>query len=325
VRMGPMAFAEYLRIKPKYFDGTVIGGSSFMTHVAHAQAALQLGLCSVAVIAYGSTQRSVSRAAASPREFNAYESPYRPFMPSTAYAMSAMRHMHQYGTTREQLAEVAVSARKWALLNPKAWEKEPLTIEQVLNARMVCYPLTVRDCCLVLDGGGAIVMVRADRAKSLKKKPVYVLGCGESLSHANISSMPDFTVSAAKESGAQAYAMAKMKPSDMQMLSLYDAFTITPIMFLEDLGFCPKGEGGRFVEGGTTAPGGKLPMNTSGGGLSYCHPGMYGLLVMIEAIRQIRGECDKRQVKDCNVALTQGNGGVFSSECTVIFGSEATL
>ena len=325
VRMGPMAFAEYLRIKPKYFDGTVIGGSSFMTHVAHAQAALQLGLCNVAVIAYGSTQRSVSRAAASPRDFNPYESPYRPFMPSTAYAMAAMRHMHQYGTTREQLAEVAVSARKWALLNPKAWEKEPLTIEQVLNARMVSYPFTVRDCCLVLDGGGAIVMVRADRAKSLKKKPVYVLGTGESLSHANISSMPDFTVTAAAESGAQAYAMAKVKPADVNMLSLYDAFTITPILFLEDLGFCPKGEGGRFVAGGTIAPGGKLAVNTSGGGLSYCHPGMYGLLVMIEAIRQVRGECGQRQVKDCNVALAQGNGGVLSSECTVIFGSEATL
>jgi acetyl-CoA acetyltransferase len=325
VRMGPMAFAEYLRIKPKYFDGTIIGGSSFMSHVAHAQAALQLGLCNVAVIAYGSTQRSVSRAAASPREFNPFESPYRPFMPSTAYAMAAARHMHQYGTTREQLAEVAVSARKWALMNPKAWEKEPLTIEQVLNARMVCYPLTVRDCCLVLDGGGAIVMVRADRAKSLKNKPVYVLGTGESLSHANISSMPDFTVTAARESGAQAYAMAGMKPADMNMLSLYDAFTITPILFLEDLGFCPKGEGGRFVAGGTIAPGGKLAVNTSGGGLSYCHPGMYGLLVMIEAIRQVRGECGQRQVNNCQVALAHGNGGVFSSECTVIFGSENTL
>lgn len=325
VRMGPMALAEYLRIKPKYFDGTIIGGSSFMSHVAHAQAALQLGLCNVAVIAYGSTQRSVSRAAASPREINPYESPYRPFLPASAYAMAAARHMHQYGTTREQLAEVAVSARQWALLNPKAWEKEPLTIEQVMNARMVSYPFTVRDCCLVVDGGGAIVLVRADRAKSLKKKPVYVLGVGEALSHANISSMPDFTVSAAAESGSQAYAMAKVKPSDINMLSLYDAFTITPILFLEDLGFCPKGEGGRFVAGGTIAPGGKLAVNTSGGGLSYCHPGMYGLLVMIEAIRQVRGECDKRQVKNCNVALAQGNGGVLSSECTVIFGSEATL
>ena len=326
VRMGPMALAEYLRIKPKYFDGTIIGGSSFMSHVTHAQAAIEAGLCEVAVIAYGSTQRSVSRAAASPREYNHYESPYKPILPISAYALAAARHMHQFGTTREHLAEVAVSARKWALLNPAAWEKEPLSIEQVLKARMVSYPFTVRDCCLVVDGGGAIVITSAARAKTLKKKPVYVLGTGDSLSHATISNMPDLTVTAAADSGAQAYKMAGIEPSDVKMLSLYDAFTITPVLFVEDLGFCPKGEGGRFFEGGATAPGGsRIPVNTSGGGLSYCHPGMYGLLVMIEAIRQVRGECGKRQVKDCDVAIAHGNGGVLSSQCTVIFGSEATL
>ena len=325
VRMGPMALAEYLRVKPKYFDGTIIGGSSFMSHLTHAQAAIEAGLCEVAVIAYGSTQRSVSRAAASPREYNHYETPYKPILPISAYALAAARHMHQYGTTREHLAEVAVSARQWALLNPVAWEKEALTIEQVMKARMVSYPFTVRDCCLVVDGGGAIVITSAARAKSLKQKPVYVLGTGDVLSHATISNMPDLTATAAAESGAQAYKMAGIKPSDVMMLSLYDAFTITPILFLEDLGFCPKGEGGRFVAGGTTAPGGKLPVNTSGGGLAYCHPGMYGLLVMIEAIRQVRGECGKRQVKDCDVALAHGNGGVLSSQCTVIFGSNATL
>ena len=326
VRMGPMALAEYLRIKPKYFDGTIIGGSSFMSHVTHAQAAIEAGLCEVAVIAYGSTQRSVSRAAASPREYNHYESPYKPILPISAYALAAARHMHQFGTTREHLAEVAVSARKWALLNPAAWEKEPLSIEQVLKARMVSYPFTVRDCCLVVDGGGAIVITSAARAKTLKKKPVYVLGTGDSLSHATISNMPDLTVTAAADSGAQAYKMAGIKPSDVKMLSLYDAFTITPVLFVEDLGFCPKGEGGRLFEGGATAPGGsRIPVNTSGGGLSYCHPGMYGLLVMIEAIRQVRGECGKRQVKDCDVAIAHGNGGVLSSQCTVIFGSEATL
>ncbi len=325
VRMGPMALAEYLRIKPKYFDGTIIGGSSFMSHVTHAQMAIEAGLCEVAVIAYGSTQRSVSRAAASPREYNHYETPYKPILPISAYALAAARHMHQFGTTREHLAEVAVSARQWALLNPIAWEKEPLTIEQVLKARMVSYPFTVRDCCLVVDGGGAIVITSAARAKTLKKKPVYVLGTGDSLSHGTISNMPDLTVTAAAISGAEAYKMAGVKPSDVKMLSLYDAFTITPILFLEDLGFCPKGEGGRFVAGGTTAPGGKLPVNTSGGGLSYCHPGMYGLLVLIEAIRQVRGECGKRQVRDCDVALAHGNGGVLSSQCTVIFGSNATL
>jgi acetyl-CoA acetyltransferase len=325
VRTAPMTLSEYLGIKPKFFDGTAIGGSSFMSHVAHAQLAIEHGLCEVAVIAYGSTQRSVSRAAASPREPNPYENPYRPFMPSSAYAMAASRHMHQYGTTREQLAEVAVAARKWALLNPKAWEKEPLTIEDVLKARMVSHPFTVRDCCLVVDGGGAIILTSAARAKTLKKKPAFVLGVGESFSHANISSMADLTVSDAAISGPKAFKMAGLKPSDVQMLSLYDAFTITPILFLEDLGYCPKGEGGRFVQNGTIAPGGKLPVNTSGGGLSYCHPGMYGLLVMIEAIRQVRGECDKRQVKDCNVALAHGNGGVLSSQCTVIFGSQATV
>jgi acetyl-CoA acetyltransferase len=325
VRMGPMALSEYLGIKPKVFDGTQIGGSSFMSHVAHAQTAIEHGLCEVALIAYGSTQRSVSRAAASPREFNPYESPYRPFMPSSAYAMAASRHMHQYGTTREHLAEVAVAARKWALLNPKAWEKEPLTVEQVLNARMVSYPFTVRDCCLVLDGGGAMILTSTARAKTLKKKPVYVLGTGEALSHASIPNMADLTVTAAAESGPRAFGMAGLKPSDVDMVSLYDAFTITPILFLEDLGFCPKGEGGRFVANGAIAPGGKLPVNTSGGGLSYCHPGMYGLLVMIEAVRQVRGECDRRQVKDCEVALAHGNGGVLSSQCTVLFGGPSTV
>jgi acetyl-CoA acetyltransferase len=325
VRMGPLALAEYLGIKPKYFDGTQVGGSSFMSHVAHAQAAIQLGLCEVAVIAHGSTQRSVSRAQASPREYNPYETPYRPILPISAYAMVAARHMHQYGTTREHLAEVAVAARRWALMNPKAWENEPLTIEQVLGSRMVSDPFTVRDCCLVVDGGGAIVLTSAARARSLRKKPIYVLGVGEALSHASISNMPDFTVTAASESGPKAFGMAKLKPSDVSMVSLYDAFTITPILFLEDLGFCPKGEGGRFVANGNIAPGGKVAVNTSGGGLSYCHPGMYGLLVMIEAIRQVRGECGERQVDGCDVALAHGNGGVLSSQCTVIFGSQATL
>ena len=325
VRLSPMALAEYLRIKPKYFDGTVIGGSSFMTHVAHAQGAIQAGLCEVALITYGSTQRSVSRAAASPREYNYYETPYKPFLPASAYALAAARHMHEFGTTREQLAEVAVAARKWALMNPVAWEKEPLTIEQVLKSRMVSYPLTVRDCCLVTDGGGAIILTSAARAKTLKKKPVYVLGVGEAIGHFTISNMPNLTLTAAAESGPQAFKMAGLKPSDVDMLSLYDAFTITPILFLEDLGFCPKGEGGRFVSDGAIAPGGKLAVNNSGGGLSYCHPGMYGLLVLIEAIRQGRGECGQRQVKDCEISLAHGNGGVLSSQCTVLLGSDATL
>src|SRR3970282_647890 len=306
-------------------SATQIDASSFMSHVAHAQTAIEHGLCEAALIAYGSTQRSVSRAAAARREPSPYETPYRPFMPSSAYAMAASRHMHQYGTTREQLAEVAVAARKWALLNPKAWEKEPLTVAQVLNGRMVSSPFTVCDCCLVLDGGGAMILTSAARAKTLKKKPVYVLGTGEALSHASISNMADLTVTAAAESGPRAFGMAGLKPSDVDMISLYDAFTITPILFLEDLGFCPKGEGGRFVANGAIAPGGKLPVNTSGGGLSYCHPGLYGLVVMIEAVRQGRGEGGRREVKDCEVTLAHGNGGVLSSQCTVIFGGPSTV
>jgi acetyl-CoA acetyltransferase len=279
----------------------------------------------VAVIAYGSTQRSVSRASAAPREFNPYETPYRPILPVSAYALATGRHMHLFGTTREHLAEVAVAARQWALLNPKAWEKEPLTLDQALAARVVSSPLTVRDCCLVTDGGGALVLVSAEKARDLDVEPVYVLGHGEALSHNSISSMPDLTVTGAVESGRRAFAMAGATPADMDVTILYDAFTITPILFLEDLGYCRKGEGGPFVSGGAIAPGGRLAVNTNGGGLSYCHPGMYGLLGMVEAVRQLRGDCGARQKQGARLALAHGNGGVMSSQCTVIFGTRETV
>jgi len=324
-RTSGLALSEYLGISPAFIDTTILGGSSFMFHVAHAQAALRLGLCKVAVITYGSTQRTVGRRHASVREYNPYETPFRPFLPATAYALAASRHMHQYGTTREQLAAVAVAAREWALLNPAAWEKKPLTIDEVLSARMVSYPLTVRDCCLITDGGGAVIMTTAERARSLKKPPVYVLGCGQAITHANISSMPDLTVTGALESGRAAYEMARLGPGDVHVIELYDAFTLNTMLFLEDLGFCKKGEGGAFVSGGRIAPKGALPVNTNGGGLSYCHPGMYGLFLLIEAVRQLRGECGARQVKDCEVAIAHGNGGVLSSQSTVILGSQATV
>ena len=325
LRMPTLSLCEYLGLRPRYQDSTGIGGSSFMTHLAHAMAAIEAGLCEVALIAYGSTQRSVSRAAASPREYNPYESPYKPFLPATAYALAASRHMHQFGTTRTQLAEVAVAARGWAMLNPVAWEKEPLSIEQVLSARMVSYPLTVRDCCLVNDGGGAVIVTSAARAKAMGVKAAYVLGTGECLSHMSISSMPDLTLTGAQISGAQAFAMAGLAPKDVDAVQVYDAFSINTILFLEDLGFVKKGEGGAFVAGGGIAPGGHLPVNTSGGGLSYCHPGMYGLLVLIEAVRQVRGECGVRQVPECDVAIAHGNGGVLSSQVTVLLGSAATV
>lgn len=324
-RMPTLALAEYLGIRPRYHDGTNIGGCSFMSMVAHAQLAIQAGMCEVAVIAYGSTQRSMGRANVAAPDVNPYETPYRPLYTASSYALAASRHMHQYGTTREQLAEIAVAARSWALLNPKAWEKQPLTIEEVLNARTVSSPLTVRDCCLVTDGGGALIVTSAERARTLKSKPAYVLGVGEDLGHYSISSMPDLTVTGAARSGAAAYAMAGLQPSDIDVVQVYDAFTITTLLFLEDLGFCPKGEGGRFVSGGGIAPGGRLPVNTNGGGLSYCHPGMYGVFVLIEAVRQLRGDLGSRQVPGCETAIAHGNGGTLSAQSTVILGSHATL
>jgi acetyl-CoA acetyltransferase len=324
-RMSIVSLIEYLGIAPKFIGSSMTGGSSFEFHVAQAVAAIEAGLCSVAVIGYGSTQRSVGRKQASAREVNPYETPFKPFLPTSAYALAAARHMHQYGTTREQLAAVAVAAREWALLNPAAWEKKPLTIEAVLGARMISHPFTVRDCCLVTDGGGAIVIVSAERAKSLKKKPAYVLGCGHGVTHMNISSMPDLTVTGAKASGEAAYKMAKLSAKDVDLVELYDAFTINTILFLEDLGFCRKGEGGAFVSNGNIAPKGGLPVNTNGGGLSYCHPGMYGLLILIEAVRQLRGECGARQVGKHEVAMVHGNGGVLSAQSSVILGNAATV
>src|SRR5215470_4132480 len=228
-RLSVLALCEYLGIDPLFLGSTIVGGSSFEYHVAHAMAAISQGLCNVAVIAYGSTQRSVGRKQASVREINPYESPFKPFMPSSAYALAASRHMHEFGTTREQLAAVAVAAREWALLNPAAWEKKPLTIEGVLTSRMVSYPLTVRDCCLVTDGGGAIVVTSAERARSLRKPPAYVLGCGQSTTHASISGMPDLPTTGALAAGTAAYAMAKLGPADVDAVELYDAFTINTI------------------------------------------------------------------------------------------------
>ncbi|MEQ8368432.1 MAG: acetyl-CoA acetyltransferase [Roseicyclus sp.] len=324
-RMSALHLAEYLGIDPAYSDSTFAGGASFEMHVAHAMAAIDAGLCRVAVIAYGSTQRTIGRKTASAREFNPYESPFKPFLPASAYAMAAARHMHEFGTTRRQMAEVAVAARQWALMNPMAWEKTPLTIDDVLTARPVSDPLTVRDCCLVTDGGGAVILAAPDVARSLRHPPVAVLGYGQSVSHASISGMPDLTRTGAIRSGAAAYAMAGLDAARMDVLALYDAFTINTILFLEDLGFCPKGEGGAFVEGGHIAPGGRLAVNTNGGGLSYCHPGMYGLLLLIEAVRQLRGTCGARQVAGAETALVHGNGGVLSAQSTVILGTDATL
>ncbi|MGZ4270065.1 MAG: acetyl-CoA acetyltransferase [Solirubrobacteraceae bacterium] len=315
--MATLNLGEQLGVRPRYTDATQIGGSSPIAHLDHARAAISGGLCDVALIAYGSTQRSVGRARASVQEIDPYEAPYEPPLPVAAYALAAGRHMHQFGTTREQLAAVAVSARQWARDNPRAWSRDELSIQDVLDSPMICDPLSLRDCCLVTDGGGALVVVSAERAKDLRRPPVHVLGVGEAHWHRHVSSMPDLTVTAASESGPRAFAEARLTPADVQCAQLYDAFTITPILFLEDLGFVAKGEGGAFVADGNIAPGGSLPVNTNGGGLSYGHPGMYGVMLMVEAVRQVReGGMD--------VVLAHGNGGVMSSECTAILGSDAT-
>ncbi|MDF2701409.1 MAG: Acetyl-CoA acetyltransferase [Rubrobacteraceae bacterium] len=324
-QMPTLVVGEYLGIRPRYSDATMMGGSSFVSHLLHAAAAIEAGLCEVALVAYASTQLSEGgfRGVSDPP--NPFETPYRARYPVSMYALAASRHMYEYGTTREQLAEVAVAARQWAKLNPKAFMRDDLTVEDVLASRMISSPLSLLDCCLVTDGGGALLVTSSERAKDLRKPPVYLLGAGEAHWHRNISQMPDLTVTAAADSGRRAYEMAGVGPESVDVTMLYDAFTINPILFLEDLGFCEKGEGGTFVEGGRTAPGGELPVNTNGGGLSYNHPGMYGLLLLIEAVRQLRGECGERQVEGAEVALAHGNGGVLSSQVTAVLGTQSVL
>lgn len=329
--MWAMPVVEHLGIRPSYIDSTMVGGSSFIAHLLPAMHALESGQCNAVLVCYGSTQRTATfgrKEVGLSRKFldpQPYEHPYEPMMPLSAYALAAARHMHQYGTTRRQLAEVAVAARQWAQKNPEAFMRGPLTIDDVLKARMVSDPLSVRDACLVTDGGGAYVLVRADRARDLPRKPVYVLGNGTAVWNRQISSMHDLTVTAARDSGAAAYAMAGLAPKDIDVLELYDAFTINVLLFLEDLGFCKKGEAGAFVENGAIAPGGRLPVNTNGGGLSCVHPGMYGIFALIEGVRQLRGECGERQIAGAKTALAHGNGGTLSSQSTAILGLAETL
>src|SRR5579885_262500 len=322
-----LMLAEYLGIQPKYTDGTNIGGSSFEAHVGHALAGIEAGRFDVALIAYGSTQRSDrsrNRPIAEATLAEQYERPYGLPTPVGAYALAAMRHMHQYGTTSEQLAEIAVATRKWAAMNEKAMMRDPITIEDVLNSRWIAEPLHLLDCCLVTDGGGAVVVASAERARNMRKAPVWVLGHGEAHTHNSIANMPDLaTHQAAIASGQAAFTMAGLTPADIDVSEIYDSFTITVLMTLEALGFCGRGEGGAFVSGQRTAPGGPFPLNTNGGGLSYCHPGMYGIFLLIEATRQLRGECGPRQVENARIALAHGTGGVLSSAATVILGKDS--
>ena len=323
--MGSLALCEYLGVSPKFSDSSMIGGSSNLAHLMTAMMAIAAGQCETALIAYGSNQRSASGRLVSTSRPDPYEGPYGPRQPITSYALAASRHMHEYGTTRAQLAEVAVAARAWAALNPEAFMRDPLTAEEVLASRPISDPFTVRDCCLVTDGAGAVVLTAPGRARDLTRPPVPVLGAAMAHWHRYIAGMPDATVTAASDTGPRAREMAGVSVSDIDLVEIYDAFTVNTIMFLEDLGFCAKGEGGPFVEGGAIAPGGRLAVNTNGGGLSCCHPGMYGMFPLIEAVRQLRGDAGERQQGTPHIALAHGNGGVFSSQVTLILGTDAAL
>ncbi len=321
---GSVQVGEYLGVmNPRYLDSSDLGGAAFEAHVHHAMMAISNGRCEVALVGYASRQRSMRLRSMTDRGIQMtlagqFQNPYGLPSPIGHYAMMAARHMAQYSTTSEQLAEIAVAARKWAQKNPKAWNRDPLSIEDVLDSRMISTPLHRQDCCLVTDGGGVVILTNKERAKDAAKKPVRVIGAGESQTHWHITQMPDLTVSAGKVSGREAFSMACIAPDDVDFIEPYDSFTITVLLALEDLGFCGKGEGGAFVEGGSLAPGGDLPGMTMGGGLSYCHPGALGVLLLIEAVRQLRGEAGERQVPDAKIGVAHGVGGMYSTTGTVI-------
>jgi acetyl-CoA acetyltransferase len=322
---GGVQLAEYLGIHPRYFDSTDLGGAAFEAHVHHAIAAIRAGMCEVALVGYASRQRS--RRSRSNGVFSdlftvpidaQFETPFGLPSPIGQYALIAARHMAEFGTTSEQLAEVAVAARRWAALNPKACKREPLTVEDVLRSRVIAEPLHRDDCCLVSDGGGVVIVTTAARARDAAKRPVRVLGAAEGHSHYRITQMPDLTVSAGEATGRRALEMAGVGIEDVDFLQPYDSFTITVLLALEDLGFCAKGEAGGFVSDGRLGPGGALPAMTSGGGLSYNHPGALGLLLLIEAVRQLRHEAGPRQVEGAQIGVAHGVGGFLSTAGTVV-------
>jgi acetyl-CoA acetyltransferase len=316
---------EYVQVFPRYTDTTSIGGASFEAHLNHAVAALRTGKCEVALISYASTELSSRGRTLGTGELSTaipeatYEVPYGNTLVG-AYAMAARRHMHLYSTTSNQLAEIAVVTRRHAGLNPLAMYRKPITVQDVLDSRMIADPLHLLDCCVVSDGGGAVLVTTEERARDLKQMPVFVLGSSERHTHTHISQMPDLTVTAAAVTGPRAFAEAGVRPDQIDVAMIYDSFTITVLLLLEDLGFCKKGEGGAFVQDGRIALGGQLPINTDGGGLSANHPGMRGIFLLIEATRQLRGQCGPRQVNDAKLAVAHGSGGLLSSQATTILG-----
>jgi acetyl-CoA acetyltransferase len=323
---SPALLGEALGITPRYIDGTSVGGCSFIIMAGHAMLALHHGLCDVAVVSHGESGRSgvgVTRGRDTSLS-GQFETPYGFGGAPTYFGMITTRHMHDYGTTLEQWAQVAVSTRAWACLNPKARFRDPLTIADVLNSRPMFYPFNLLNICLVTDAGGAVVLTRADRAKDCAKKPVYIRGAGEGTEHVMVTEMKNLPLSTATRlSGEKAFTMAGVSHGDFDHIMLYDAFTSGPPIMLESLGFCKPGEGVSFFEEGRSTPGGSLPINTNGGGLSYTHSGMYGIFPMIEAARQLRGEGGDRQVPNAKLSLVNGMGGMLSAAGTLVLSNEA--
>jgi acetyl-CoA acetyltransferase len=320
-------FAEYLGIQPRYTTALDVGGAAGCAMVHHAAAAIEAGLASTVLCVGGQNPLSWGGSAAVQRRMSEHgpahpdwEVPYGPTVPSL-YALVAQRHMHQFGTTAEQLAAIAVACRQHASLNPNAQYREPITIADVRSSRAIADPLRVLDCSPISDGGYAIIVTSSQRGARLQKRPVRILGAGDGSTHGWISQSPDLTVSGASISGGQAFAMAGVRPEEIDVAQIYDCFTITVLVELESLGFCKHGEGGPFVEGGRITLGGALPINTHGGLLSQGHPGTPGGMGhVVEAVRQLRGECGARQVAEAELALVHGNGGITSVHSTLILG-----
>ncbi|MEZ5549669.1 MAG: thiolase [Pseudomonadales bacterium] len=324
---SPTGVAHYLGITPTWVDGTAVGGCSFMLHVRHAAAAINEGLCTTVLITHGESGRSNIgrggfRGGGSASLQGQFEAPFCPMGPPTTFTIPFLRYMKETGTTLEQLATVAVVQREWAAFNPRASYRDPITVSDVMNDRMIAYPFTKLECCLVTDGGGALILTAAGRAKDFPHKPVYVIGTGESVETPMVSQMKDMTRSNAfRVSGRKAFDESGIRHKDVDHLMIYDAFAHLPLYGLEDLGFCGRGEAGAFIEDRNTAPGGVLPLNTNGGGLSYMHSGMYGMYALQESVRQMRGTAPA-QVKGARISVCHGVGGMFAASGTVILSNE---
>jgi acetyl-CoA acetyltransferase len=316
-----LTVGEYLGVRPRYVDSTNIGGASFEAHLAHAALALQAGYCEVVLITYGSTQRSAASrtlAGRAPELNMQFETPWGMLTPVGAYALAAARYMYERGDIREALATIAVNARRWAALNPAATRRDPLTVSDVLASPMISDPLRLLDCCLVTDGGGAVVITTRENVASPARPPIRVAGYAESQCQWTMASTEDLTLAPAAGTGERALQMAGFTHADIDVAELYDSFTITVFLTLEALGFCERGAAREFLSEHDTGPGGSFPMNTSGGGLSYMHPGMFGIHLITEACRQLWGEAGDAQVPDARVAFVSGTGATLSASSACV-------